>query len=73
MWWTYIVGILVIALVIYAFVAIARGRTRSLTRKTDLTAEDLYDRYSDDPPAPHPGKSSGPGDGLLGGPAPPRR
>lgn len=74
MWWTYIVGILVIAFVSYAFISVSRGRTRSLSRKSDLTAEDLYDRYADSP-ARHDHRPSGPdgsGGGLLGGPAPPR-
>ena len=70
MWWTYVIGILVIAFVIYAFVAIARGRTRSLSRKTDLTAADLYDRY-DDAKTIHFHHARG--NGLPGDPPPPGR
>jgi hypothetical protein len=49
MWWEYIIiaGVLVFAG--YAFVSLVRFRTEMMTRKTDRTAEDLYDRYADGP------------------------
>jgi uncharacterized membrane protein len=49
MWWVYIIvaGLLVFAG--YAFVSLVRFRTEMMTRKTDRTAEDLYDRYADGP------------------------
>lgn len=49
MWWEYVIiaGLLVFGG--YAFVSLVRFRTEMMTRKTDRTAEDLYDRYADGP------------------------
>ena len=49
MWWEYLIAAGVLALVVYAFVSLVRFRTEMMTRKTDRTAEDLYDRYADGP------------------------
>jgi hypothetical protein len=45
MWWEYVVIVAALILGVYAFVSIARWQTGILTRKTDRTAEDLYDSY----------------------------
>ena len=48
MWW--LDDIVIPALfifVIYCFVVCVRSRTRGLTRKSTLTAENLYGRYAD--------------------------
>jgi hypothetical protein len=37
------------AVAIYGFILMTRSRTRTLTRKTDRRAEDLYDRFADSP------------------------
>jgi hypothetical protein len=49
MWWMYLIVVLVLALGVYGFLAFVRFQTRRLTSKTDLRAEDLYDRYADPP------------------------
>ena len=44
-WWQDIIGVAVIALGIYGFVVLARYTTQQMTRKTDRTAEDMYDEF----------------------------
>jgi hypothetical protein len=46
-WWEEVLFFMAVALAIWGFVSIVGFRTRTLTRKTDRTAEDLYPRYSD--------------------------
>ena len=49
MWWEYIILVLVMIFGVYCFVWLVGFRTRSLTRKTDRTADDLYSNYADSP------------------------
>ena len=37
------------AAAIYGFILMTGVRTRTLTRKTDRRAEDMYDQYADSP------------------------
>jgi len=52
MWWIYIVMPILFALTIYGFISWTGVQKRFLTRKTDRTAEDMYDEFSreDRPP-----------------------
>jgi type II secretory pathway component PulL len=47
MWWQYLIMAVVVIVVVYAFVSLTGFQTRRLTRKTDRTAEDMYDSYAD--------------------------
>lgn len=49
MWWQYVIFVAVLVLVIYIFMAVVGFRTRLLTRKTDRTAESMYDDFADSP------------------------
>jgi type II secretory pathway component PulL len=49
MWWQYVIMAVVAIVVVYAFVALTGFQTRRLTRKTDRTAEEMYDSYADSP------------------------
>jgi hypothetical protein len=48
-WWEIILFIAVVIFAIYAFASIVGFRTRSLTRPTDRTAENMNDDYADPP------------------------
>ena len=48
-WWEIILFIAVVIFAIYAFASIVGFRTRTLTRPTDRTAQDVYDNYADSP------------------------
>jgi hypothetical protein len=48
-WWEYVILVLVMIFGIYCFAWLVGFRTRTLTRKADRTAEDLYDSYADSP------------------------
>ena len=52
MWWIYIVMPILFALAIYGFISWTGVNKSFLTRKTDRTAESMYDDYSrgDRPP-----------------------
>jgi hypothetical protein len=45
MWWIYIVMPILFALAIYGFISWTGAQKRFLTRKTDRTAENMYDEY----------------------------
>jgi hypothetical protein len=47
MWWQILIGAAVLIVVVYSFVCLAGFETRILTRRTDRTAEDMYDAYGD--------------------------
>lgn len=47
MWWQIVVIVAVLIFMIYLFLVIVGYRTRLLTRKTDRTAESMYDNYAD--------------------------
>ena len=53
-WWIYIVVPILMALGVYGFLTLAGFRTRSLTRRTDRTAEDMYENFAGPPPKRHP-------------------
>jgi type II secretory pathway component PulL len=53
MWWQYLIMAVVVIVVVYGFVSLTGFQTRRLTRKTDRTAEDMYDSYADSPVARH--------------------
>jgi hypothetical protein len=46
-WWEIILFFAVVLLAIYGFASIVGFRTRTLTRRTDRTAENMYDNYAD--------------------------
>jgi hypothetical protein len=48
-WWEIILFFAAVALAIYGFASIVGFRTRTLTRRTDRTAENMYDNYADPP------------------------
>ena len=45
-WWEIILFIAVVILAIYGFASIVGFRTRTLTRRTDRTAENMYDNFA---------------------------
>lgn len=47
MWWEYIIIAAVLLLGIYAFLTFTGFETRVLSRRTNRTAESMYDNYSD--------------------------
>ncbi|MGI8450018.1 MAG: hypothetical protein ACR2MP_23145 [Streptosporangiaceae bacterium] len=47
MWWQILIGAAVVIIVGYSIFTLARFQTRSLTRRTDRTAADMYDDYAD--------------------------
>jgi hypothetical protein len=49
LWWEAILFFAVVIFAIYAFASIVGFRTRTLTRPTDRTAQDMYDNYADSP------------------------
>jgi hypothetical protein len=46
-WWETVLFLMAVAVAIWGFASIVGFRTRTLTRKTDRTAEDLYPDYAD--------------------------
>ena len=46
MWWIYIVMPILFALAIYGFISWTGVEARLLTRKTERTAEDMYDEFA---------------------------
>ncbi len=50
MWWQYIIIAAVLVLGIYAFLVFTGFETRTLSRRTTRTAEDLYPNYADSLP-----------------------
>jgi hypothetical protein len=46
-WWETVLFLMAVALAIWGFISIVGFRTRTLTRRTDRTAEDLYPDYAD--------------------------
>ena len=45
-WWEIILFFAAVALAIYGFASIVGFRTRTLTRPTDRTAENMYDNFA---------------------------
>jgi hypothetical protein len=45
-WWETVLFCIAVVFAIYGFVSLVGFRTRLLTRRTDRTAEDMYDTYS---------------------------
>jgi hypothetical protein len=48
-WWEAVLFFAVVIFAIYAFASIVGLRTRTFTRPTDRTAQDMYDNYADSP------------------------
>ena len=46
-WWMYIVVLAILLFGIYAFLELVGARTRWMTRRSERTAESMYDSYSD--------------------------
>ena len=46
-WWEILLFFAAVALAIYGFASIVGFRTRTLTRPTDRTAENMYDNFAD--------------------------
>jgi hypothetical protein len=46
-WWEIILFFAAVILAIYGFASIVGFRTRSLSRRTDRTAENMYDNYAE--------------------------
>jgi hypothetical protein len=53
MWWMYIVVVAVLAFGAYAFLTFVGFQTRGLTRKTDRSAENMYDQFAGSPGKRH--------------------
>lgn len=47
MWWEYIIIAVVILFGIYAFMTLTGFETRTLSRRTNRTAETMYSNYAD--------------------------
>jgi hypothetical protein len=45
-WWEIILFFAAVILAIYGFASIVGFRTRTLTRRTDRTAENMYDNFA---------------------------
>lgn len=56
MWWIYIVVVALMVFAVYGFITFVGFNTRRLTSKTDRTAENMYDEFSD-PPRKRQGRS----------------
>ena len=52
-WWGTVLFLAAVVLAIWGFMSIVGFRTRTLTRKTDRRAEDLYPNYADLRRGPH--------------------
>lgn len=50
-WWMYIVVLAILLFGIYAFIELTGARTRWMTRRSERTAESMYDNYGDSPRA----------------------
>jgi hypothetical protein len=46
-WWEYVIIVAILILGIYGFRVLTGFETRTLTRKSNRTAESLYDNYTD--------------------------
>ncbi len=46
-WWETVLFLMAVAVAIWGFSSIVGFRTRTLTRRTDRTAEDLYSEHAD--------------------------
>jgi hypothetical protein len=53
MWWQYVIAAVVVIVAVCGFVSLTRFETGWLTRKTDRTAEDMYDSYAGSPRNQH--------------------
>jgi hypothetical protein len=53
MWWLDVIIVALFAAAVYGFVLLVRSQTRSMSRKTTRTAEDMYDDYADSPRQQH--------------------
>lgn len=48
-WWETLLFFAALIVAIWGFASLVGFRTRSVTRRTDRTAEDMYDQFADSP------------------------
>lgn len=48
-WWETLLFLAAVIVAIWGFASLVGFRTRSLTRRTDRTAEQMYDQFADSP------------------------
>jgi hypothetical protein len=48
-WWEALLFFAAVIFAIWGFASLAGFRTRTLTRRTDRTAKDMYDEFADSP------------------------
>lgn len=48
-WWETILFVAAVIVAIWGFASLVGFRTRSITRRTDRTAEQMYDQFADSP------------------------
>lgn len=48
-WWETLLFFAAVIVAIWGFASLVGFRTRSLTRRTDRTAEQMYDQFADSP------------------------
>lgn len=48
-WWEALIFFAVVIVAIWGFLSMVGLRTRSLSRRTDRTAQDMYDQFADSP------------------------
>ena len=53
MWWQYVIAAVVLIIAVYGFISLVKVQTHRVSDKTDNTAEDVYDRYSESPRQQH--------------------
>jgi hypothetical protein len=49
MWWMDIIVVAVLALGVYCFITLVRGKGRRIRRYNTRTVESMYDQYADSP------------------------
>jgi hypothetical protein len=52
-WWGDVLFLIVAGIAVWGFVSLVGFRTRTITSKTDRTAENLYSSYADSPRRQH--------------------
>ena len=48
-WWETLLFVAAVIVAIWGFASLVGFRTRSVTRRTDRTAADMYDQFADSP------------------------
>jgi len=52
-WWEALLFFAAVVVAVWGFLSMVGLRTRTLSRRTDRTAEDLYDKFADSPRQQH--------------------